>query len=83
MSQITIYVKESALDAAKVAAARAKVSISQWFAQYADAEEKRAKQSWGEFFIEIDRLRGDGKDDFPSIKEIRSREVPDFPRESW
>lgn len=83
MSQITIYVRDSALDAAKAAAARSKVSISQWFAQYAEAEEKRSKQSWAEFFAEIDRLRGDGEDDFPSLEEIRSHEVPDLPRESW
>ena len=83
MSQVTIYVRESALDAAKAAASRAEVSISQWFAQYAEAEERRSKQSWTEFFAEIDRLRGDGADDFLSLEEIRSHEVPDLPRESW
>ena len=35
MGQVTIYVEDGALDAVKLAAERAKVSVSQWFAKYA------------------------------------------------
>lgn len=83
MGQVTIYVEDSALEAAKRAAERAKVSVSQWFAKHAVEERERQNQSWESFFAEIDRLRDEGGDDFPSIGEIRAGEVPDSPRESW
>lgn len=83
MGQVTIYVEDSALEAAKRAAERAKVSVSQWFGKFAIEERQRQSQSWEAFFAEIDRLRDEGGDDFPSLEEIRTGEVPDSPRESW
>lgn len=83
MGQVTIYVEDGALDAAKRAAERAKVSVSQWFAKFAIEEKHKQAQGWDAFFAEIDRLRDTGGDDFPSIEEIRAQEVPDSPRESW
>ncbi len=83
MGQVTIYVEDSALDAAKRAAERAKISVSQWFGKFAIEERQRQSQSWEAFFAEIDRLRDEGGDDFPSLEEIRAGEVPDSPRESW
>jgi hypothetical protein len=38
MSQVTIYLDPPALEAAKLAAARAQMSVSKWFAQFAEAE---------------------------------------------
>ena len=83
MGQVTIYVEDGALDAAKRAAERAKVSVSQWFAKFAVEEKQKQAQNWDAFFAEIDRLRDDGGNDFPSLDEIRANEVPDLPRESW
>ncbi|MBC7445453.1 MAG: CopG family transcriptional regulator [Polaromonas sp.] len=83
MGQVTIYVEDGALDAAKRAAERAKVSVSQWFAKFAIEEKHKQAQGWDAFFAEIDHLRDTGGDDFPSIEEIRAQEVPDSPRESW
>jgi cupin superfamily acireductone dioxygenase involved in methionine salvage len=87
MGQVTIYVEDGALEAAKRAAERAQVSVSQWFAKFAVEEKNRQAQNWDAFFAEIDRLgklHGDGdRNDFPSLEEIRAHEVPDSPRESW
>ena len=83
MGQVTIYVEDSALDAVKQAAERSKVSVSQWFAKYALEEKRKQSQDWDAFFAEIDRLRGNDWDDFPSLEEIRANEVPDLPRERW
>lgn len=62
MGQVTIYVEDSALDAAKRAAARAKVSVSQWFAKFAMEEKQKQSQSWDAFFAEIEPMRGQGND---------------------
>jgi len=83
MGQVTIYVEDSALDAAKRAAERAKVSVSQWFAKFAMEERQRQSQNWDAFFAEIDRLRDEGGDDFPTLEDIRAGEVQGSPRESW
>ncbi len=87
MGQVTIYVEDGALEAAKRAAERAQVSVSQWFAKFAVEEKNRQAQNWDAFFAEIDHLgtlHGDGdRNDFPSLEEIRAHEVPDSPRESW
>ena len=83
MGQVTIYVEDAALEAAKRAAERGKVSVSQWFAKFAIEEKQKQAQGWDAFFAELDRLRDEGEDDFPSLEEIRAHEVPDRPRESW
>ena len=82
MGQVTIYVEDSALEAAKQAAEKSKVSVSQWFAKFAVEEKRRQTQDWDSFFAEIDALGG-SLDDFPSLEEIRAGEVPDLPREPW
>lgn len=83
VGQVTIYVEDGALEAAKRAAERAKVSVSQWFAKFAIEEKQKQVQNWDAFFIEIERLRNEGGDEFPLLEEIRAHEVPDTPRESW
>jgi hypothetical protein len=82
MGQVTIYVEDSALEAAKQAAEKSKVSVSQWFAKFALEEKRKQTQDWDGFFAEIDAVGG-SPDDFPSLEEIRANEVPDLPRESW
>jgi hypothetical protein len=83
MSQVTIYLEDDTLAAAKAAAARAKMSLSKWFAQFAEAEKAQKSGSLNEMFAEIDRLRADGCDDFPDLIELRATDVPDRPREAW
>jgi hypothetical protein len=82
MAQVTIYVEDSALQAAREAAARAQMSLSQWFAQFAAEEKRRRTPNWDAFFAELDALQAAGDDDFPSLESIRAREVPDLPREA-
>lgn len=82
MSQVTIYLEDDTLAAAKEAAKRAHLSVSKWFAQFAEAEKQKKAQSWDEFFAEIDKNK-DIWNDFPTIEEIRANEVPDRPLESW
>ena len=50
MSQVTIYLEEDTLAAAKAAAARAQMSVSKWFAQFAEAEKQKARPELGRFF---------------------------------
>lgn len=57
MAQVTIYLEEDTLALAKAAAARAKMSLSKWFAQFAEAERAKPLPSLNEMFAEIDRLR--------------------------
>lgn len=86
MGQVTIYVEDSALEAAKRAAARAKVSVSQWFAKQAIDERQRQSQSWEAFFEEIDRLRtsNDGPDGWDDLLADRNAGLgKDTPRESF
>ena len=52
MGRVTIYVGDSALDAAKRAAERAQVSVSQWFAKFAIEEKNKQVQNWDVFFAE-------------------------------
>lgn len=86
MGQVTIYVEDSALEAAKRAAERAKVSVSQWFARQAIEERERQNQSWDTFFAEIDRLRdpNDGPDGWDELLLDRNAGLGrDTPRESF
>ncbi len=86
MGQITIYVEDSALAAAKEAATRAKVSVSQWFAKFAIEEKQKQSQGWDEFFTEIDRLnvKQDGPDGWDDLLAHRYQGLgTDVPRESF
>lgn len=62
MSQVTIYLEEDALAAAKVAATRAQVSVSKWFAQFAEIEKTKLTSDRTLFWAEIDRLRSPTSD---------------------
>lgn len=57
MSQVTIYLEDDALQAVKAAAARAHISVSKWFAQFAEAEKTKLSADRQQFWQEIDRLR--------------------------
>jgi len=83
MGQVTIYVEDDALNAAKRAAERTQVSVSQWFARFAIEEKQRQSQDWSTFFAKIDQLQPADGDDFPSLHQIRAQQVPDTPRETW
>ncbi len=83
MGQVTIYVEDSALQAARAAASRAQISLSQWFGQFAIDEKKRQSQSWSDFFAELDALKTAGDDDFPDPETLQRHDVPDLPREPW
>ena len=78
MGQVTIYVEDSALEAAKQAAEKSKVSVSQWFAKFAVEEKGKQTQDWDSFFAEIDPLGG-LTDAFPSLEAIRRHEVTALP----
>lgn len=82
MGQVTIYVEDDALEAAKRSAERSKMSVSQWFARFAIEEKQRQSQNWDTFFATLDALKVDGED-FPSIDEIRHNSSPDSTREPW
>lgn len=83
MGQVTIYVEDAALQAARDAAAREHMSLSQWFAQFATQEKQRQTKDWRAFFAELDALTTPGDDDFNDLAHLRQSEVPDLPRESW
>ena len=83
MGQVTIYVEDDALNAAKLAAERTQVSVSQWFARFAIEEKQRQSQDWSAFFAKIDQLQPADGDDFPSLDQIRAHQVSDTPRETW
>ena len=58
MSQVTIYLDDDTLQAAKAAAARAHISVSKWFSQFAEAEKASLSANRQKFWQEIDALRG-------------------------
>lgn len=82
MGQVTIYLRDSTLEAVKEAAAQSRVSVSQWFAAYGEAQERRRNSNWAQFFAEIDKNK-DIWQVFPSQEEIRATDVPDRPLEAW
>jgi len=87
MSQVTIYLEEDALAAAKIAATRAQVSVSKWFAQFAEAEKAKLTGDRTHFWAEIDRLRcpaGDQELDFLLDPQQRYADLgADRPLESF
>lgn len=86
MSQVTIYLEDDALAAAKEAAKRAHVSVSKWFAQFAEAEKQKKPQSWDAFFAELDAMKKPGDDtdlDFLLDPKLRYTGLgEDVPRET-
>lgn len=83
MAQVTIYLEDSALQAAREAAARHHLSLSQWFAQFARQEKQRQAQDWGSFFAQVDAISSPADDAFPDPETLRIHQVPDLPREPW
>ena len=87
MSQVTIYLEEDTLAAAKAAAARTHMSVSKWFAQFAEAEKQKPIQSWDDFFAEIDGLGSPGAaapDGWDALlKDRYSGLGTDVPRQSF
>jgi hypothetical protein len=63
VSQVTIYLEDDTLEAAKSAAARTGLSLSRWFAQFAEAEKARRSADRTAFWADIDRLRATGGND--------------------
>ncbi len=63
MSKVTIYLDEENLAAAKEAAAKANLSVSRWFAQFAEMEKTKRGRNRQAFWTEIDRLRAAGGSD--------------------
>ena len=87
MSQVTIYLEEDTLVAAKTAAARAQISVSKWFAQFAEAEKQKPLQSWDGFFAELDNIdptNPDATDGWDALLKDRNEGLgTDAPRESF
>lgn len=86
MSQVTIYLDPATLEAAKAAAARAHVSVSKWFSQFAEAEKAKAENDWQTLFDTIDALKQPGDDtDLDFLLDTKTRYAglgQDVPRES-
>jgi hypothetical protein len=87
MSQVTIYLDDETLEAAKAAASRAGLSLSRWFARFAEDEKATRASDRASFWAEIDRLRrtggGDQDWDFLLGKD-RYRDLgQDLPREPF
>lgn len=61
MAQVTIYLPTSALEAVKAVAAKEELSVSQWFARYAHAQEKKGSKSWSHFLDDLDAIYGEDK----------------------
>ena len=57
MSQVTIYLEEETLAAAKASAARAKMSLSKWFAQLAEAEKYHRLDNRMKILLRVSKLR--------------------------
>ncbi|MBS7806299.1 hypothetical protein [Variovorax sp. PCZ-1] len=82
MSQVTIYLEEDTLAAAKASAARAKMSLSSWMAKLVK-EQAPAQDANGYPLGFFERIEANAHafEDFPSLDAIRAKEVPDLPRE--
>jgi hypothetical protein len=74
MSQVTIYLEEETLALAKAAAARAKMSLSKWFAQFAEAEKANPGRSMAEILDDLDQKYGtEGKDGLDFLLDPKTR----------
>jgi hypothetical protein len=81
MAQITIYLDESAEIAAREAAARANLSVSRWFAQFAEAEKANRAQDWGAYWARVDQDKA-AWESFPLTDAMNQDLVPDSDREA-
>lgn len=83
MGQVTIYVDDAALGAVKIAAEQAHISISKWFAQFAEQEQARQQRERTAFWAEIDRLRAEEGDGIDLIDGSHQDLGQDAQRESF
>lgn len=81
MSQVTIYLDDECEQAARAAAAAANLSLSRWFAQFAEREKQRGKTGWQSLFAEADKQKA-AWDEFPLTEDMHKDLPPDTPRES-
>jgi hypothetical protein len=61
MAQVTIYLPATTLNVVKSIAAKEELSVSQWFAQYAHAQERKTTKNWSQFLDELDAIYGPDK----------------------
>ncbi len=83
MSQVTIYLEDDTLSAAKNAAARAKMSLSAWMAKL--VKEQVPTQDANGYplgFFERIQANAHAFKDFPSLDAIRATEASELPREA-
>jgi hypothetical protein len=80
MAQITIYLDESSELAVKEAAAKANLSVSRWFAQFAEAEKARRNQDWAAHWAQIDEHQTEWQN-FPLTDTSNDDLAPDTKRE--
>ncbi len=70
MSQVTIFLDEETEKAAREAAAGARLSLSCWFAQFAQRERERERtrskprSDWSSFFAELDAVKDEDQTGF-------------------
>ncbi len=77
MGQITIYLDNEIEKKLKMAAKASQKSVSKWVASII---KEKVSTEWSE---NITKLAGSWKDDFPSLKEIRSTQGVDVKREDF
>jgi hypothetical protein len=81
MPQVTIYLPADHLAAAKAAAARAQVSVSQWFGQFAANEVPQTPDDRRAFWARIDALRGSDDADGLDVLLDPKQRYADFGRD--
>jgi hypothetical protein len=81
MAQITIYLDESTELAARDAAARANLSVSRWFAQFAEAEKAKRNLDWKAYWADVDQHKAAWQD-FPLTETLNLDLVADTTRET-
>lgn len=75
MGQVTIYLDNEIENKLKMAAKSSNLSVSKWIATII---KEKITTEWPE---DVVKLAGSWKNDFPTIKEIRSNAGHDSPRE--
>ncbi|MDL1964001.1 MAG: CopG family transcriptional regulator [Deltaproteobacteria bacterium] len=76
MGQVTIYLDNEIENKIKTAAKTSNLSISKWIANII---KEKISTEWPQ---DVVKLAGSWKEDFPSLKEIRSTHVVDSSREA-
>ncbi|MDM0112517.1 hypothetical protein QTI66_10175 [Variovorax sp. J22R133] len=82
MSQVTIYLDDETEKAAREAASAARLSLSRWFAQFAERERDRKRSDWSAFFAKVDEHKALWAE-FPLTEDMHRDLPPDTPRETW